>query len=174
MLIGAAHSDQSASNAGEAYLILGGSLGSTQQIPLSDSDYQFYGVTTDDYSGAYVAGGGDVDGDGLSDILISGRDKAGANAGRGYLFLGASLGSDSEPSMGDADYTFEGEVTYDRASDGGMSLAGDADGDGLDDLLISAMDNGDGGTHAGKAYLAWFDLQHIARGPQRHRSIGPD
>ena len=55
VLIGAAHSDQSASNAGEAYLLLGGSLGSTQQISLSDSDYQFYGVTTDDYSGAYVA-----------------------------------------------------------------------------------------------------------------------
>ena len=54
--------------------------------------------------------------------------------------------------------TVHGEYTGDVEHDGdrlGYSVAGtgDVDGDGLDDLLMGAYYNNDGGTAAGKAYL---------------------
>ena len=66
--------------------------------------------------------------------------------------LGKSLGSESTISLADADYTFLGEESIDRA---GFKLdgAGDVDGDGLGDVLISSTGNGEGGSGAGAVYL---------------------
>ena len=66
--------------------------------------------------------------------------------------MGASLGSSSEMDLSAADYSFVGESSYDYAGIS-VSRAGDADGDGLDDLLVGADYNDDGGSNAGKAYL---------------------
>ena len=76
----------------------------------------------------------------------------GSGAGKAYLILGASLGTTSEIDLSLADYSFVGE----EASDGAgisVSSAGDVDGDGLDDLLVGAHGNDDGGSAAGKTYL---------------------
>ena len=52
-----------------AYLIKGDSLGSTVNIPLTNSDFTF-GPTTSIFFGESVSGGRDIDGDGLDDIII--------------------------------------------------------------------------------------------------------
>jgi midasin (ATPase involved in ribosome maturation) len=61
-------------------------------------------------------------------------------------------GSNNVNSLSLADYSFVGENSDDRAGRS-VSSAGDVDGDGLDDLLVGAFTNGDGGSDAGKAYL---------------------
>jgi hypothetical protein len=59
---------------------------------------------------------------------------------------------DATTSLSLADYSFVGENWYDRAGYS-VSSAGDVNGDGLDDLLVGANGNDDGGSYAGKAYL---------------------
>jgi alpha-tubulin suppressor-like RCC1 family protein len=133
---------------GKAYLILAASLGSDSEIDLSLADYSFNGEHTSAYAGDSVSSAGDVDGDGLADILV-GSDGYGPDAhstGRAYVILGTSLGSTSEIDLADADYIFEGESSGDSLGES-VSGAGDVDGDGLDDILVGKFGN------RGKAYL---------------------
>ena len=142
-------------NVGKVYLFLGASiLSGSVNINPSDADYEFVGENSQDYA-ISLSSAGDIDGDGLSDILIGAMhyDANGfSNTGKAYLILGSSLGVNSEISLSTADYSFIGENDGDNAGVT-LSSAGDVDGDGLDDILIGARYNADGGTQAGKVYL---------------------
>ena len=143
--------DDSAEDAGAVYVFLGASLDPSLPIDLLDADYILLGEDAYHYAGS-VASAGDVDGDGLGDILV------GAYGGyRGYLILGASLFSTPIIDLSQADVIFEGEdsmvgdVTYFGEF---LSSAGDVDGDGLDDILISAPRYGSGNNESmGRVYL---------------------
>ena len=123
-----------------------------------DADYRFSGEESRDYAGGSVASPGDVDGDGLDDILIGadGEDSGGGDAGAAYLILASGLGSDSDIDLALSDYKFIGETGGDSAGHS-VASAGDVDGDGLADLLIGANNHSEVGTDAGAAYLLLTD-----------------
>ena len=137
----------------EAHLFLGGTLGSGGSFDTSLADAVFVGENWNDNSGRAVSSAGDVDGDGLDDLLIgaTGNDDGGTGAGKTYLILGSTAASGGSFNLSQADASFVGENAND--SSGWVSSAGDVDGDGLDDLLIGANGNDDGGGGAGKTYL---------------------
>jgi len=156
LLVGAYYNYDGGDYAGKAYLILGSSLAlaSSPVIDLSSADYSFVGENLGDVAGQSVSSAGDVDGDGLSDLLVGAyvNDDSGTDAGKTYLVLGSSLGSSPVIDLSSADYSFVGENSYDN-SGRSVSSAGDVDGDGLSDLLIGARANDEGGVIAGKTYL---------------------
>ena len=134
LLLGAYGDDTSGNSAGAVFLALGPVTG---ERSLTDSHASFYGEATADRAGVTVSAAGDVDGDGLADLLI-GADRSGpGNAGAAYVVLGGASGS---MSLADADWILRGEFDDEEAGSG-LSTAGDVDGDGLADLLI-----GGGGT----------------------------
>ena len=59
-------------------------------ILVDDADFTVWGDTVDDEAGHDVAGGGDCNGDGLSDVLVgvSDSDENGSLAGSAILLLG--------------------------------------------------------------------------------------
>jgi len=151
LLIGAFYNDDGGSQAGKTYLFLGSSVAAGGTFNLSAADAVFIGEDNNYHSGSSVASAGDVDGDGLSDLLI-GAQSWYSQRGKTYLFFGASIAAGGSFDLGVADASFVGENSADYSGNS-VSSAGDVDGDGLSDLLIGARQNGDGGNGAGKSYL---------------------
>ncbi len=151
-IIGASGQDSTGKNAGAVYIILGSSLGAKKVRSLLRADYKFTGEQAGDWAGYLISGGGDVDGDGLGDIIIGANgNEGGKEAHASYVVLGKSLGAKGVYSLAKVDYKLIGEERYDYASQ--VSLSGDVDGDGLDDLLIGAAGNDSGGSASGAAYV---------------------
>ena len=85
-----------------------------------------------DNLGFSVASAGDVNGDGLDDVLMGARgsDAAAIQAGRVYLFLGPVTGS----QVDDADAVISGTAFEEIGRS--VSAAGDLNGDGFGDVLV--------------------------------------
>jgi hypothetical protein len=104
----------------------------------------------DDFNGISVAGAGDVNGDGLADLIVGafGSDPAaGEAAGRSYLVYGRTGTSSiqlSNVAAGHGGFVINGECANDL-SGSGVAGAGDVNGDGLADLLVAASGSGPGG-----------------------------
>jgi hypothetical protein len=89
-LIGAPGARAGAKEPGAAYLVLGGP--SPASAPLSDADVRYVGVMGFGNAGISVAGGGDVDADGVLDVLVGDfqDSEGGTDAGAAFLVLGGS------------------------------------------------------------------------------------
>lgn len=109
--------------------------------------YQFDGTSDSDHMGVAVAGAGDVNNDGVPDILVSasGTDVGGfTDAGSAFVYSGAT---------GALLYRFDGPASYEGM---GSSLAGvgDLNGDGFDDFMIGSSGADIGGLfNVGTAYV---------------------
>jgi len=144
---------------GGAYLLLGrpgADWGA--DLHLGQADASFCGEDWSDIAGRGLAGAGDVNGDGLDDMLIGapGYNTSVdiADAGKAYLILGrAEADWGLQFDLANADASFHGEA---KGNNAGASVAGvgDVNGDGYDDLAIGAyLYDSPGLTDTGKIYL---------------------
>lgn len=83
VIVGAIRNDGGASNSGRAYVYFG--------APAMDNnaDWVFTGEAEEDLFGLSVSTSGDVNGDGISDVIVGApyNDFSGADAGKAYLYL---------------------------------------------------------------------------------------
>ena len=132
---------------GRAYVVYGPATGATA---LSDADVLLTGTFRDDRAGYRVAGG-DANGDGVGDLLVSSwkADTSEQDAGVTYLLLGPLSGA--VDLHRDADGMAWGEGA--RDSSGEHLALGDLTGDGLDDAVIAATRHDGGANNAGAIYI---------------------
>ncbi len=101
----------------------------------ADASVENLGVST--YLGGTADGAGDANGDGRNDLLLlsTGDERTGAGNGAALLYFGPLAGAYDET---DADCVLYDSVTsFGTAIQGAAAFAGDTNGDGIDDLLIS-------------------------------------
>lgn len=115
-------------------------------------DLVLLGESTGDRFGYALAGAGDVDGDGLADVLVGAllNDAGGADAGRAYVFRGRA--APDTVAAAAADRIFTGAAAGDWF---GRAVAGvgDLDEDGYGEVLVGAPSLDVGAASAGFAYL---------------------
>lgn len=141
LVVGATGADD---GAGRTFLISGAQLAelSGERAVSSVASLQIVGVEQASYSAASAGPVADMDGDGLAELVVSApyRDVDGwSNAGQVAVFASATVEalSGGVASFDDADLLYDGY--YDDAVFGNtVQSAGDQDGDGLADLMISA------------------------------------
>ena len=115
-----------------------------------DANVLFFGEGASDGFGIDLAAQADWNGDGIPDLAVGAR-AASAAKGAVYGFLASTL-EDGVYMASDADVVIGGTGAAARTGEL-VTSAGDVNGDGLDDILVGALDPNLGGTKRGAAYL---------------------
>jgi len=151
LLIAAISSAVTGPAAGRAYVFIGGRTIATAPALTID------GEAAGDGLGAYLAGAGDVDGDGYGDLALVAylNDGGGVDAGRAYVYRGGPT-LQKTPS-----FTLDGGAP--GASLGPVALC-DLNGDGLDDLVVSAR-------HPVAGFSTWATFGRAALHPNADLSF---
>ncbi|MEM7704586.1 MAG: Ig-like domain-containing protein [Pseudomonadota bacterium] len=159
LVIGAPRGDNGSNDyRGISYVVFGSDSGFPANLELATlngtNGFALLGLNPDDEFGHTVGGAGDVNGDGLNDLLI-GTEFANLSFvlfGRETPFSPRSFLSEITANEG---FRITGAGSGDAAG-GAVSIAGDVNGDGFDDILIgAAFADPNGSINAGASYIVF-------------------
>ncbi|MDJ0595020.1 MAG: putative Ig domain-containing protein [Pleurocapsa sp. MO_226.B13] len=159
------------------YVVFGKTESFDSELDLSTLDgrngFVINGTDEDDYSGWSVSSAGDINGDGLDDLVIGAPDASPDNnhdasngAGETYVVFGSSNEFNSSLDLSTLDgsngFVINGIDTYDKSGIS-VSSAGDINGDGFGDLVIGAWRaDPNGNSSAGESYVVFGSSDEFA------------
>jgi hypothetical protein len=156
---------------GVTYVIYGKTDGTEVDLAnfTTDTGFAITGESAGDISGYSVSSAGDVNGDGLADIVI-GAPGADGGVGKTYVVFGKTNSADvnlQTITNGVGGFMITGESNY-TSTGFTVSNAGDINGDGLSDIIITAMgaDGADGRNYVvyGKTDTGSISLSELSSG----------
>ncbi|HEY7907112.1 MAG TPA: choice-of-anchor D domain-containing protein, partial [Wenzhouxiangella sp.] len=192
IIIGApmAYVDDARRAAGKAYVVFGTDQLISDPLDLStlngSNGVRFDALVRSDELGASVAGGGDVNGDGIADVILSAPEADAdpdndryTNEGRTYVVFGKDVETngafdspfDLSTLDGSNGFTIEAESGTNDLGQYAVSGSGDFNGDGLSDVVTESGNAGD--AYFGAAYVVFgaespvspdFQLENLASG----------
>ncbi len=147
LLLGAPFTSPEGNFSGTAYVVFGKASGFAATVQLSNlngnNGFRIIGRKAEDFAGGSIAAAGDVNGDGLDDILVgaSGEDPHGSRSGAAYVIFGKKSGWNAKFKLtainGNNGVRLKGTAAQDYFG-GEVSGAGDINGDGFDDIMVGA------------------------------------
>jgi hypothetical protein len=158
-IIGADGTDEVGNDSGVSYLIygadrtdLGASIIDLETLAVDSRGFKISGEAAEDKAGISVAGLGDVNGDGFDDILIGAFYNGDTDGGASYLIYGDDASSLGDIDLGSIATTGVKFFSSEASAQLGyaVSSAGDINGDGFNDLLMTEY-----GSTIGSTYIVY-------------------
>ncbi|MFW3147142.1 MAG: putative Ig domain-containing protein [Thermoplasmatota archaeon] len=124
---------------GRVYVIFGKTEGWSRESSIDCVDVKIDGENNYDYFGSDIAGRGDVNCDGLDDLVIGSpwSDLDGVNYGKAFLFFGRTTGWEDVTNATDADVTINGYGDYSNLGER-VLISSDINSDGKCDVIVSS------------------------------------
>ncbi|MHC5767539.1 MAG: hypothetical protein ACYTXI_18310 [Nostoc sp.] len=164
LIIGAPYADPNDILSGQSYVVFGKSTGFSPTLNLSDlngaNGFAINGIATFDFSGYSVSSAGDVNDDGIADLIIGAwqADPNGDSSGQSYVVFGKS--TDFSPTLDLSSLDSTNGFVINGIAEGdnsgrSISSGGDINGDGIADLIIGAPYADSNGESSGQSYVVF-------------------
>jgi len=170
VIIGASFAAPSGTATGAAYVVFGQSGGFAASLDLSalngSNGFVVTGVDENDQAGRSVSTAGDINGDGIDDVIIGAydADPNGSSSGESYVVFGRNGGFTASVALSDLDgsngFVLNGINTGDL-SGFSVSTAGDMNHDRIDDLIIGATFADPNGSFSGESYVVFGSSDRV-------------
>ncbi len=169
VIIGANRASPNGAESGETYVVFGSASGFPASINLSTlngtNGFILNGIDGFDQSGASVSSG-DINGDGIDDVIIGARfaDPNGNSSGETYVVFGSTSPFTTPINLSTLNGT-DGFILngIDANDQSGWSVSsGDINGDGRDDVIISANLADPNGNSSGETYVVFGSPSPLA------------
>ncbi|HXC55385.1 MAG TPA: hypothetical protein VNU97_08830 [Rhizomicrobium sp.] len=159
VIVGAPHAAGDAANTGAAYVVFGSGSSFPDDFQLSSlngtNGFKLSGVQASDAAGLSVGSAGDLNGDGYSDLFVGSHD---GSSGAVYVVFGKASGFDANIDLSTLNGS-NGFKIVESAATGNIgdsvAAAGDVNGDGFADLIVSNAGDSPHGAGSGASYVVF-------------------
>lgn len=159
LIVGAPHAAGDTANTGAAYVVFGQSQDFPDNFQLSSLDgtngFKLSGIQANGAAAITVGSAGDLNGDGYSDLFVGAHD---GNSGSVYVVFGKASGFDANIDLATLNGANGFHIVESSANSNigdAVAAAGDINGDGFGDLIVSNAGDSPHGAGSGASYVVF-------------------
>jgi hypothetical protein len=172
LAVGSPYDDENGTDRGALWILFLDNTGKTKSaIKLADGLNGFSGSLNDsDHFGSAVAPLGDMNGDGVPDVVVGapGDNDNGTDRGALWvLFLNNDGTVQTQQKISDLSGGFNAGLHDNDQFGGAVARIGDLNGDGITDIVVGASGDDDGGDNRGAAYILFLNYDGTVQAQQK-------